>query len=81
MEYWLSGGVMAIIGVVLMMIIKPMRRDLGKLDGRVGDHESRIAVLQQIAEAHKEFRKDVKNNFEVVLGKIDDINGFLRNGQ
>lgn len=84
-DYLIQGGLIAVLGLIMTAVIRPMRKQIGDNSVIVNQHETRIAVLKSMAEKntedHKEMKKSLGDGFNHVFKKIDDINTYLRNGK
>ena len=84
-DYLIQGGLIAVLGLIMTAVIRPMRKRIDNNSVFVNQHETRIAVLKTMAkdniEDHKEMKKTLNDGFDHVFKKIDDINTYLRNGK
>jgi len=83
-DYLIQGGLIAVLGLIMTAVIRPMRKRLDENVTTVGQHETEIAVLKSMAkkntEEHGEMKTSLNDGFGNVFEKIDNINNYLRNG-
>jgi hypothetical protein len=85
MAEYIQGGLVIVLGLIITAIIRPMRKRIDDNSTTVNQHETKIAVLEKMAEKsteeHKETKKAITDGFGNVFKKIDNINNYLRNGK
>jgi len=84
-DYFIQGGLIAVLGLIMTAVIRPMRKQIDETTGSINEHKTEIAVLKSMAKDntgdHDEIKQRLDNGFDNVFKKIDDINKYLRNGK